>query len=483
VGNKVFRSALHLLNQTYERVKKPNENLMMQLLNNNLINLCLMKTSRKNTVQWVSALLIIAFAGLVFILARLINKAIETNQLVFSNRVTNALHDVRDNFKHNSKFKLTLHPVIQSADSAARLDLHHHILNSITQSFTDNDLAIPFEYGLYLHHEEGEPLTYQFGNFSKKIELKNCMNSSDKKLTFFQSSFPYEFPGKYAHYHIAVYFPDKTKYLISQVSGLFIACSLLSLILIFSFLYFLRTIFRQKRHADIKNDFINNLTHEFKTPLFSIGLATGLLKKNYQIDSAPEILNYIQLIEGENNRLKNHVDKILQIALIDSGNFLLEKRDIDVHQVIREVVDSFALAIKEKKAEINTNFTAGHAHIKADEMHFRNSIYNLIDNALKYNNADHPEILIETRNSADKVDFKHGSVAITIKDNGIGMTGEVQKNIFEKFYRADNSNIHTVKGFGLGLSYVRTILMAHKGKINVQSIQGKGSSFVLQFPS
>jgi two-component system phosphate regulon sensor histidine kinase PhoR len=258
-----------------------------------------------------------------------------------------------------------------------------------------------------------------------------------------------------------------------------LASIVFTLALIGLFIYFLYMVYRQKKVAQIKDDFINNLTHEFKTPIFSIGLAAGLLKRNEFINTQQHLNKYVTLIETEKTRLENHVNKILQMAMIDSGNFVLDKKQLDVHALIESVVSDFALALDGKGGHVDLQLNASNATIKGDEVHLKNVIFNLLDNALKYTNLP-PVIKIETEYISKKEGNK---IAIAISDNGIGMDEEVQKNIFSKFYRGHSGDVHDVKGFGLGMSYIKSIVEAHKGSITVESAPGKGTSFHLTLPA
>ncbi len=224
-----------------------------------------------------------------------------------------------------------------------------------------------------------------------------------------------------------------------------------------AFFYMIFTINRQKKLSQLKNDFINNLTHEFKTPIFSISLAANALKKEKVQGDKERVKKYLGLIEHEGKRLKNQVDKILQIALIDSGNLTIEKKQIDIHQLIEKEADHFKVVIEERGGILQMNLKSERLILVGDETHLRNIIYNLLDNAQKYT-EEKPEISINTSDG-------EGGLTISIRDNGIGMIDEVQKFVFDKFYRAPTGNIHNVKGFGLGLSYVKSIVEAHKGWI------------------
>ena len=255
-----------------------------------------------------------------------------------------------------------------------------------------------------------------------------------------------------------------------------VGSALLTLITISAFYLTVRTMLEQRKLSKIKSDFINNMTHEFKTPLATISLAVDALH-NPRVQGNQEKTQYFSgIIKEENKRMNKHVETILQAAFMEKQELQLNKNEIHVHEIIRQLVENFSLQLMDKSGEAVTHLNASNDLIAGDEVHITNLINNLIDNAVKYSRPDvPPRIVITTTNSA-----KH--LVVQIKDNGIGMSKESVKRIFEKFYRAHTGNIHNVKGFGLGMSYVKDIVEAHKGKIKVDSILGKGSTFVLELP-
>jgi two-component system phosphate regulon sensor histidine kinase PhoR len=255
-----------------------------------------------------------------------------------------------------------------------------------------------------------------------------------------------------------------------------IAAIAFTLIIIAAFYLTVSTMLKQKKLSEIKNDFINNMTHEFKTPLATISLAVDALRNEKVVNDKAKMSYFSTIIKEENKRMNRQVETILKAALMDKQEVQLLLRPLHVHTVIKEVVDNFSLQLEEKKGHAELSLQAENDLIDADEVHFSNLINNLIDNAIKYSKEDQPpEIRIAT-SSAGK------TLTICIDDNGIGMTRETVKRIFEKFYRAHTGNIHNVKGFGLGLSYVKTMVEAHGGQIKVESVVGKGSQFTIELP-
>ncbi len=275
-------------------------------------------------------------------------------------------------------------------------------------------------------------------------------------------------------FDITVNYPNKLGSVFSVNNPVLLSSIVLVGLIISCFAFTVITINKQKKLSEVKNDFINNLTHEFKTPIFSISLAAGLLRKSEQIKGSEDLMKYVDLIDGEGKRLKTQVDKVLQMALLDSGNFKLERKKVDAHKLIAKVARSFELIVNERNGKLNLRLEASNNIIYVDETHFNNIIYNLLDNAQKFCN-DSPEITIST------LDDDLG-LAIIVKDNGIGMGEQAQKYIFDKFYRAESGNVHNVKGFGLGLSYVKKVVEAHKGRISLDSQPDYGSEFRVLLP-
>jgi two-component system phosphate regulon sensor histidine kinase PhoR len=268
---------------------------------------------------------------------------------------------------------------------------------------------------------------------------------------------------------------DKNQ-IIREMGWMIIASIVFTTIIVLAFIVTLRTLFNQKKLSEIKSDFINNMTHELKTPLATISLAIDALTNEKVIHDTDKIKIYSGMIKEENKRMNKQVEKILQAARLEKEEIKLTLQQLDAHQIISKVANNMALQVQEKNGTIDLRLAATDAVIEADEVHFSNIIFNLLDNAMKYSN-DAPKIFVET--------LKHGNgmFTIKIKDNGIGMDRETQARIFEKFYRAHTGNIHNVKGFGLGLSYVKAIVEAHEGKIKVESAPGKGSTFTITLPA
>jgi len=279
--------------------------------------------------------------------------------------------------------------------------------------------------------------------------------------------------------------PDETLILITygmqdfvlrSVSWVILAALLFTLIIITAFYVTVRTILTQKKLSEMKTDFINNMTHELRTPLATIAIAVDTLKNEKIIGNREQLLSIGQIIKAENNRMNVQVEQILQAAQLDINQVLKDKQILHLHEVLLKLKEKFALQVAEKNATVTYEMQAENDQVMGHPVHFVNMISNLIDNALKYAKEDvDPVIDIATKNLKD-------TIVLTIEDNGIGMNKETVSRIFDKFYRAHSGNIHNVKGFGLGLNYTRKMVEAHDGTITVHSEPGKGSRFTVSLP-
>jgi len=276
------------------------------------------------------------------------------------------------------------------------------------------------------------------------------------------------------YFHFALYFPSQRKETIVEMSMWLTLSGMFILIVIILFTYIITTIIRQKKLSDMKNDFINNMTHEFKTPISTISLASEVLLHADSESSTERLKKYSRIIFDENQRMRSQVDRVLQIASLEKGDYELKKTEFDLHKVIRETVQNLCFEKCEDRSDIIYHLDAENHILHADRMHLTNVVVNLVDNAIKYSN-DKITLNLYSRN-------QDGGLVFSIEDNGVGISQEAQKHIFDKFYRVPTGNIHTVKGFGLGLYYVKNIIEAHGGHINVRSEVNKGTRFDVFIP-
>jgi two-component system phosphate regulon sensor histidine kinase PhoR len=318
-------------------------------------------------------------------------------------------------------------------------------------------------------------IPYEFGIFRNTSMEAGRTTLSEKELSEseFKASLtnlrPFETP-EILHVH----FPTYRTYLFTELIPEVGSTLFLVLIIIFCFVYVVRTILRQKEFAGRLSDFINNMTHEFKTPISTISLASEAIARPENARSQPKVKRYNGMIADENNRMKKQVEKILQMSALEEGDYELNLVSVDVHKIITKAVENLSLQMTTRKGTITTDLRARQSSIQADAVHLENIVHNILDNAVKYSNGD-PRIVVSTDSTA-------GQFVLRVQDNGIGIAPEHLQKVFEKYYRVPTGNIHDVKGFGLGLSYVKLVTEAHKGSIAIQSQLRKGTTVELRFP-
>jgi two-component system, OmpR family, phosphate regulon sensor histidine kinase PhoR len=401
---------------------------------------------------------------------RILEQDLETNKNIMSMAVPDILSDLYDNSMYNDDLRNLVND-IRGTDSFVftntseltdplQLKLKSEIDKVLALNYPNFDYKVDgytsSEYGCMIHR----------GNWPVQPEAKKVM-AADNHLCFCMI-----YPKKL---DIAMTYTNKGAAVLGESADIIRTSLVLIVVVLGAFGYTIYTINKQKKLSDLKRDFINNLTHEFKTPIFSISLAARSLKEKQEVKTSEKMTSYVNLIGAETKRLQTQVDKILQMAMLDSGNLHLEKKTFDLHEAIGQVADSFTMIIAEKQGEINLSLLAKRHLITADETHIKNVLYNLIDNAQKYTNGA-PKINISTSDTAQN------GILLLVKDHGIGIDERVQKYIFDQFYRAQQGDIHTVKGFGLGLSYVKRIVEFHMGTISLKSQPGTGSEFSIFLP-
>ncbi len=265
-------------------------------------------------------------------------------------------------------------------------------------------------------------------------------------------------------------------FLLMSVGWMIAAAVFFSLIIITAFYLTIRTILNQKKLSEMKSDFINNMTHELRTPLATISIAVDTLKNEKVIGDRDKLTAIGNIIKAENTRMNLQVEQILQAAQLDITEVLKDKDTLHVHEVFRTIYDKFSLQLEEKNAVLAFDFKALEDSVLGHKVHFVNMLSNLVDNALKYSKEDvDPHIIVSTKNEGKKI-------SISVIDNGIGMTKDTASKVFDKFYRAHTGNVHNVKGFGLGLNYTRKMVEAHDGTISLETALGKGSTFIISLP-
>ncbi len=356
---------------------------------------------------------------------------------------------------------------------------------SISQRFTTKELYdrirlafvnqkmedIPFEFGLE---------TRTNGISSMERRSPNFEDWFEDTINHFQYIYPVmppsgsEVENLVANEVLIIIVPNVQNIVFKSLRFRILMGGLFTLIIFTAFFLTIRTMLRQKKMSEIKNDFINNMTHEFKTPIATISLAVDALRNDKVKSDQQKMTYFSDIIKEENQRMNRQVETILKSALMDRQEIQLNLKPLNAHEIIQDVVDNFMLRLQEKGGSIELYLKAENDLIEADEVHFSNLINNLMDNAVKYSKENvAPKISLYTSSTLKKF-------IIRIEDNGIGMSRETLKRIFEKFYRAHTGNLHNVKGFGLGLSYVEDIVEAHGGIIKAESTLGKGSCFTIE---
>lgn len=275
-------------------------------------------------------------------------------------------------------------------------------------------------------------------------------------------------------YLLCIYFPHEQSIILNSMIVLPVMSGIFLLVLVFSFFFTIHSLLRQKKLSDIKTDFVNNMTHEFKTPIATVSVSSEMLMKEPVYKNPEKVKQYAKIIYDENIRLKNQVEGVLQIAVLEKGDFKLKLKDFDAHQLISECMDNFLVQVSERNGKLKTDFEAINPTISIDRTHFCNIVNNLLDNANKYS-PENPDIVITTKNM-------NGHLQIAVTDKGIGISKENQEDVFKKFHRLQTGDIHNVKGFGLGLFYVKTMVEEMGGAIELRSELSKGSTFTIKFP-
>jgi two-component system phosphate regulon sensor histidine kinase PhoR len=344
-------------------------------------------------------------------------------------------------------------------------EVHNRIRSAMDRQ---NLKHMDFEFAVTDMNDDYEMLSKNFGS-----ELYDTVNNRRLYAPILPNENPdvEEIPSLE---HLIIVVPDFNKQIWASLRWVMFGAIVFMVVIIAAFYVTVKSLLNQKKLSEIKSDFINNMTHEFKTPLATISLAVDALR-NEKVQSDKEKAKYFSnIIKEENIRMNKHVETILQAALMEKQELQLNLVPLQVHEVIQHVLENYQLQLKEKEADVQLLLNAKNDMISADEVHFTNLFSNLIDNAIKYSN-DKLRITISTHSTKNHV-------IVRVADNGIGMSKESVKRIFEKFYRAHTGNLHNVKGFGLGMSYVKTVIDAHKGKIKVESTPGKGTSFTIEMP-
>lgn len=419
----------------------------------------------KKIFPLIVVLISLSVLGIIFIQMSWINNAISLRQKQHEQDLNHAISKMKESF-HTLFLKYTGNVGWYNEETTNYL-----LQNFTAQVFTPDEIEQEIEKSL-IGNNIREPFEYSITN----IFQAPIARSQGFKDEYYKSTIDVLLTPDKSNFRetLHLYIKEDRNYILRKMGWMIAASILFTGIITSAFALTVRTLFTQKKLSEIKSDFINNMTHELKTPLATISLAIDALTNEKVIHDSEKIRYYSGMIKDENRRMNKQVEKILQAARIEKQDITLKLQRLNAHDIINKVADNLSLQIQERNGTLNLKLEAPKHEIDADEVHFSNIIFNLLDNAIKYS-KEQPVIEIAT-------EMTNGMLAIKVKDNGIGMNKETQSRVFEKFYRAHTGNLHNVKGFGLGLSYVKAMVEAHGGRARVDSTPGKGSTFTVFFP-
>ena len=417
------------------------------------------------TLRIIIVLAGLSIAGITFTQVYWVRKAFDIRENQFYRDVNSALIHVAGRiFEINKTPSPANNPVTQVSTNYFVVTINGPIDTNLLEfllatEFEKRNIKTDFEYGVY--------------DCIYKCMARDAEPAAGNTRLVNQENLPKWDGASMDGYYFGVQFPQLEANLIGQM-GIWLFSSAVNLVVIFFFIYTLFVILKQRRLSEIQRDFINNMTHEFKTPISTIAISAEVLKNPSIINTPERLLNYTTIIQNENNRLRQQVERVLQMARLDKEEIKLKKELLDVHDIINEAVKNISISKTTPDSDFELNLDSPVAQVHADKLHLTNVFFNLLDNAIKYCKGT-PRISISTTKLNDLLH-------ITVKDNGIGISPENHRKVFQKFFRVPTGNLHDVKGFGIGLNYVKLVIESHKGRINLASELGKGSTFTLILP-
>jgi len=419
---------------------------------------------KKSPLRLVLILGMISITGALITQIFWLKKALQVKESSFDQSVILSLRRVAEHLDYSTMGNATtVDAVTKISARKFRLNINDKIDCNVLEFYLRVELAYPsldidFVYDVF-----------DSNNDSLKFSRRVNMAETDK-LYSVNADLPVFSNGAF---YAVIDFPTRSSYIGVRMT-IWIFSSVVLMIAVFFFAYTVLVILRQSRFMEMQKDFINNMAHEFKTPIATISISAETLSNPEIVNQPDRMLAYTNIIKNETDRLRTQVDKLLQMAKMERDKIELHLEELDLHDMIREVIPNLSLKLDEQGGKLTYHLDAAHHLIKADNVHLTNIIYNLLDNAVKYTDAS-PQIDVSTRNA-------DGEILLSIKDDGIGIPKEYQEKVFDKFFRVPTGNIHNVKGFGLGLHYLKIVVNAHKWKLDLQSEKNNGSTFTICIP-
>lgn len=416
----------------------------------------------RNYLRYIIGVATVLLIGLIMTQVSWVRKAYQLEENQFSYEVNQVLLKTLDILqKADGDSSIILNPVVQKRPNFFVVKTHYvsdpYLIQSLLKmEFQQSSIQEDFIFNIY-----------------------DCFSDSVvycKNVIIDREENPNHVPqlrwNKEQGHYFSVYFPSRSNGRFYQME-FWIYSSIILIVIIAFFGFIIQQLLKQRRVNEMKTDFINNMTHEFKTPLSTIAISADALSKPNILEKPERLTRYVQIIQSENTRLQGQVERILQAATIEKEKVNIKKQPIDVHQLLIRITEVFKVNIESKKGLVHMNLMAQNPIILGDEEHLKNIFSNLLDNAIKYS-PEELDVTVTTKNTPEKLE-------ISFTDKGLGIAAENQPHIFEKFYRVSTGNVHDVKGFGIGLNYVHLLVRKHEGNISLKSELGKGSSFILTF--
>ncbi|HQR94716.1 MAG: two-component sensor histidine kinase [Bacteroidetes bacterium 24-39-8] len=436
----------------------------------------------KRTFPVIIVLISLSLLGLLLLQGSWLKNLLEVREVQLYNKISSEGYRVAEDLYKSVYGAKIMRP--RQGGIGFNSGFHLRLLKppTIDEKFSAQEVKVKLEKVFVT--KEWSNLKFEFAIISPTAELemmssdfetafKDTINNKQIVIPIFPNS-ENSLDDAASYEQLIVIIPNYEEQVWASLRWIIIVAAVFMIIIITAFYVTVRSLLNQKKLSEIKSDFINNMTHEFKTPLATISLAVDAIR-NEKVRNNPEKMNYFSgIIKEENIRMNKHVETILQAALMEKQELELKREETHMHDMLDQVLENYQLQLQNKNGQVTKLYNAKNDLTSVDPVHFSNLLSNLVDNAIKYS-KETIELKISTHST-------NKQLVIRIEDNGIGMSKETVKRVFEKFYRAHTGNLHNVKGFGLGMSYVKTVIDAHKGKIRVESTVGKGSAFTIEIP-